>query len=63
MKLIDFDGLKAKGIPLSKTQIWRLIRNKKFPAPIKIGALKNAWLETEIDALIQKRVEERDTAA
>lgn len=63
MKLLDYDDLRAKGIKLSRTQIWRLVRSEKFPAPVKIGSSKNAWIESEIDALIQRRVEERDADA
>lgn len=62
MKLLDHDGLRDKGIRYSKVQLWRLVRNGTFPAPIKIGAGRNVWLESEIDNLIEQRIAARDGA-
>jgi prophage regulatory protein len=62
MKLLDRDGLKAKGIKYSKPQLWRLVKAKKFPAPIKIGEARSAWVESEIDAWIAAKIAERDAA-
>ena len=61
MKILDHDGLKARGIPHSKVQLWRLVRAGKFPAPIKIGQNRNGWVDTEIDRYIEERVAERDS--
>jgi predicted DNA-binding transcriptional regulator AlpA len=33
-----------------------------FPRPVKIGN-KNAWIESEIDAWIAERIQERDAVA
>lgn len=44
MRLLDRDGLAEKGIKHSSTQIWRLVKARKFPAPVKVGG-KNAWVE------------------
>jgi predicted DNA-binding transcriptional regulator AlpA len=63
MKLLDYAGLKAKGIGYSKPQLWRLIKAKEFPAPIKIGAARNAFVESEIDAWIESRIRIRDAVA
>ena len=63
MKLLDHDGLKAKGIRYSKPQLWRKVKSKTFPAPIKIGAARNAWVEQEIDRWISERIAERDAEA
>jgi prophage regulatory protein len=63
MKLLDHDGLTTKGIRYSKPQIWRKVRDKTFPAPIKIGAARNAWVEAEIDEWIAERIAERDRGA
>lgn len=60
MKLLDYDALKAKGVTYSKVHLWRLIRVGKFPAPIKLGGARNAWVESEIDQFIQQCVTERD---
>jgi prophage regulatory protein len=62
MRLLDNNGLKAKGIDFSKPQLWRLWKAKKFPAPIKIGKARNAWVEAEVDAWIAERIRARDGA-
>jgi len=57
--LIDYDGLKAKGIKSSKTKIWRQVKSGQFPRPVKIGD-RNAWVESEIDAYIEALIANRD---
>jgi prophage regulatory protein len=59
MKLLDFDALADKGIKFSDTHIWRLIRDRDFPKPVKIGN-RNHWVETEIDQYIEAKLAERD---
>ena len=64
--LLDYEGLRAKGIHLSRVQLWRLVRAGKFPAPLKLSGDvngRNAWDEGEIDAHIANRKAERDKAA
>ncbi len=39
----------------SRTQIWRDVRDKKFPAPIQIGPGAIGFYEDEIDAWIASR--------
>ena len=34
MQLLDYDGLRAKGINYSKVQLWRKAKEGSFPAPI-----------------------------
>lgn len=63
MQLLDYDALKNKGVTYSKTQLWRLAKAGTFPKPIKVGAARNAWVESEIDAWIKARMAERDSAA
>jgi prophage regulatory protein len=62
MTLLDRDGLKTKGIKYSKAHLWRLVKAKKFPEPIKIGEARSAWVESEIDAWIAGKIAERDAA-
>ena len=45
-------------ICLSKTQLYRLINAGEFPRPIPIGRLRVAFLETEVAAWIDKRIQE-----
>ncbi|GLQ79282.1 hypothetical protein GCM10007881_28000 [Mesorhizobium huakuii] len=65
MQLIPYDGLKAKGIDYSRPHIWRLVKAKDFPAPIKLGASggRNLWVESEVDVYIARKIAERDAAA
>jgi prophage regulatory protein len=62
MTLLDRDGLKAKGIRYSNAHLWRLVKGGKFPAPIKIGEARSAWIEAEIDAWIGMKIAERDAS-
>jgi prophage regulatory protein len=62
MKLLAFSALKDKGITHSDVQIWRMAKVGLFPRPVKIGN-KNAWIESEIDAWIAERIQERDAVA
>lgn len=57
--LIPHDALKAKGIPLSKTQLWRLERANKFPKRVKITERSYGYVETEIDDYIRDRIAAR----
>lgn len=64
MRLLDYDGLKAKGFGYSRTHIWRLVKKGHFPRPVKLGdGARNAWVEEEIDAFIAAKVAERDSIA
>jgi len=61
MKLLEFSDLKlAKGIPYTRTHLWRLWKAGKFPRPIRVGDNRNAWIDTEIDNWIESRVASRD---
>jgi predicted DNA-binding transcriptional regulator AlpA len=59
MKLIQKEGLKAKGLDLDDTTIWRKTKSGEFPKHIIVGN-KRAWVETEIDAYIEGLVAKRD---
>ena len=62
MRLLDYDGLKAKGFDYSRTHFWRLIKAGRFPKPIKLGdGARNAWVEEEIDQLIADRMAARES--
>lgn len=63
VNLLSAEDLKAKGIRLSKSQRYNLIRQGLFPKPIKIGSRSVAWPETEIEAWLQQRIGERDRGA
>ena len=64
MRLLSMDELgPLKGISYSRPHLFRLIKAKKFPPPVKLGENRNAWPESEIDAWIEARIAERDAAA
>ncbi len=61
-RLVDLDGLRARGITRHRGAIWRDIREGRFPPPIKIGA-RNYWIEGELDDWVAARIAERDARA
>ncbi|XIH60348.1 hypothetical protein C1N60_14770 [Pantoea sp. SGAir0184] len=40
----------------SKAWLYRLMSEKRFPLPVKIGARAIAFIESEIDAWIEERI-------
>jgi predicted DNA-binding transcriptional regulator AlpA len=53
VRLLSFEDLKAKGVNLSRSQIHRLVKAGKFPAPIKLAKTvngRNSWIEEQVDA-------------
>jgi prophage regulatory protein len=60
MKLIDYEGLRERGIRYSKPHLWRMWTAGQFPRPLKLTPCKNAWTVGEIDAWIEARVAARD---
>ena len=46
-------------VPLSRSTIWRKIRNRSFPAPIKISEGRVAWLERDVEAWITAHLSAR----
>jgi prophage regulatory protein len=61
-RLITHEGLKSKGISLSKVQLWRLENDNKFPKHVRTSPGRHAWVESEIDAFIEEKIAERDAA-
>lgn len=50
-------------VPLSKTQIHRMINAGEFPKPITIGRNRVAFLESEVYAWIEERARLREEGA
>ena len=42
-------------VDLSRTTVWRLIRTKAFPAPVRLSAGRVAWIEDDVEAWIAAR--------
>ena len=47
-------------VPFSRSQIYALIADDKFPKPIKLSQRSSAWLKSEIDEWKAARIAERD---
>ena len=63
MRLIDYEGLRLKGVNYSKVSLWRLEKRKLFPKRIAVGPMRYAWIESELDEWIAGRIRARDEAA
>lgn len=48
---------------LSRSTIYALVAEGKFPRQIKVSPNTAGWLEHEIDAYLQERIAERDATA
>jgi predicted DNA-binding transcriptional regulator AlpA len=59
VKLLDRDGLAAKGITWNASTLWRKTTSGEFPKAVIIGN-KNHWLETEVDDYIANLIAKRD---
>lgn len=52
-----------KGIRFSRVHLHRLVKARKFPAPVKLGENTNGWVESEVDDWLRARIAERDERA
>jgi prophage regulatory protein len=50
-------------VPYSEAHIWRLERAGKFPRRAHLGANRVAWVEAEVEAWIEERVNARPEGA
>lgn len=55
-------GEVARKTTFSKPHIYTLIRQGKFPKPIKLSANTSVWLESEIDTWLDARIQARGVA-
>lgn len=42
---------------LSRSSIYAYISEKKFPAPIQLGARAVGWISTDVEAWVQARID------
>ena len=47
---------------LSRSTIYLLMQNGKFPKPVRIGGRAVAWPEAEVEAWLNARLAEREEA-
>ena len=43
-----------------RARIYQLMELNEFPKSVKLGQRSVAWVESEVDAWIEKRIQERD---
>ena len=60
MKVLTYEQLKDKGIPYSRTQLWRRMKAGTFPQSIQLSEQRIAWVEKELDDWLQHKVTVRD---
>jgi prophage regulatory protein len=64
MRILSYSELEhRKGVRFSKPHLWRLERDGKFPKRVPLSASRHGWLESEIDAWLERRAAARDVAA
>ena len=59
-RLLDYQALRARGIPWSRVHIARLEAARKFPLHINLGENSVAWFEDEIDDFLEAKAAARD---
>jgi prophage regulatory protein len=62
-RLLDYQALRARGIPWSRVHLARLEAAGKFPLHIDVGENSVAWFEDEIDDFLEMKAAERDAKA
>ena len=45
---------------ICRAKIYQLMELNEFPKSVKLGQRSVAWVESEVDAWIEKRIQERD---
>lgn len=55
-KLIKINDVLAR-IPYSRSQIYNMIAEGRFPTPVHLGGRASFWVESEIDEWIQRHIE------
>jgi prophage regulatory protein len=48
---------------LSRASLWRLVKDKTFPAPVRISQRAVAWLSSELDGWIAGCTAARDSGS
>jgi prophage regulatory protein len=47
---------------MGRTTLYRNIKNGKFPRPIILGARAVGWIEADVQAWLQSRIDAREAA-
>jgi prophage regulatory protein len=62
-RLLDYQAIRARGIPWTRVHLARLEAAGKFPLHIDVGENTIAWFEDEIDDFIDAKAAARDAKA
>ena len=62
MRVIKLKEVLAK-TGLGKTTLYALLKQSQFPHPISLGLRAVGWIESEIEAWIQEKIDARDQKA
>jgi prophage regulatory protein len=62
-RLLDYQALRARGIPWTRVHLARLEMVGKFPMHIDVGENSSAWFEDEVDDFLEMKAAERDAKA
>jgi prophage regulatory protein len=57
--LVSPAGLRARGIDYSRSHLWRLEAEGRFPKRVKLGSGRVAWIADEVDAYLLGLAAER----
>ena len=60
IKVLRRPAVEGK-VKLCRSTIYGLIKDGKFPAPIRLGPRSVGWVAAELDTWLEERVKERDT--
>jgi prophage regulatory protein len=53
--IIRLAELQRRFVPMSRVSIWRKVRNKEFPAPIRLGNRAIGWRVADVEAWLAAR--------
>lgn len=56
-------GEVMRKVGVGKTSIYEGVHKGTFPAPIKLGPRASGWLQSEVEAWLQERIEQSRGAA
>jgi prophage regulatory protein len=59
MRVLRIDAVAAQ-VSFHPVHIRRLVKDGKFPSPIRLGENRVAWIESEIDEWLERKRQERD---
>ena len=62
IRLVNRDGLVARGINYSRSHLWRLERELRFPRRVRLGNGRVAWIEAEVDEYLARLAAARGLA-